>query len=69
MTRNVPGWLPVAVGVKMMVIVHFAPAGMAALQVSSSEYPALGTKSVNVSVALPELVSVMYCGALDLLIA
>jgi len=60
----VPGWLPVAVGVKVTRMEQLAPAATEAPQVLVSEYCALATMLVMVSAVALELVSVTVCAAL-----
>ena len=57
-TVIVPGWLPVAVGVKVTLMEQLAPAAREAPQVLVWAYGALATMLVMVSAAVPELVSV-----------
>jgi hypothetical protein len=63
----VPFCVPVAVGVNVTVITQFAPAVTEPLQVSVSEYCALGTMLVMLRVVLPMLFSVTACVALGVL--
>src|SRR5579864_3753959 len=62
----VPGWLPVAVGVKVTLMAQLAPAATEAPQVLVSEYCALATMLVIVRAAAAPLVSVTVCAALVL---
>ena len=64
---NVPGWLPVAVGVKVTLIVQFPPAAIEDPQLSVSEYCALGTMLVMPIAVLPMLLRVTACDALEVL--
>ena len=64
---NVPGWLPVAVGVKVTLIVQFPPAATEVPQVSVSEYWLLGTMLVMPIAVLPILLRVTACDALEVL--
>jgi len=59
-----PGWLPVAVGVKVTLMEQLAPAAREAGQVLVWAYGALATMLVMVRAAVPELVSVTVCAAL-----
>ena len=63
-TVIVPGWLPVAVGVKVTLMEQLAPAAREAGQVLVWAYCALATMLVMFSAAVPELVSVTVCAAL-----
>ena len=63
-TVIVPGWLPVAVGVKVTLMEQLAAAAREAGQVLVSEYGALATMLVMFSAAVPELVRVTDCAAL-----
>ena len=63
-TVTVPGWLPVAVGVKVTLMEQLAPAATDVPQVLVWAYGALATIRVMLSDALPELVRVMDCAAL-----
>ena len=63
-TVIVPGWLPVAVGVKVTVMVQLAAAATDAPQVLVWAYGALAAMLVMVSAAVPEFVSVTACAAL-----
>ena len=60
----VPGWLPVAVGVNVTLIVQLAPAATELPQVLLSAYCALAVMLVTLSAAVPVLVSVTVCAAL-----
>ena len=60
----VPGWLPVAVGVKVTVMVQLALAASEAPQVLVCAYCVLAAMLVKVREAVPELVSVSVCAAL-----
>ena len=59
-----PGWLPVAVGVKVTLMEQLAPAAREAGQVLVSEYGALAVMLVMFSAAAPPLVRVTVCAAL-----
>jgi hypothetical protein len=61
----VPGWLPVAVGVNVTLIVQFPPAATEAPQVLVCEYAALAAMLVMLNEAVPVLVSVTGCAVLD----
>ena len=63
-TVMVPGWLPVAVGVKVTVMVQLAPAATDVPQVLVWAYCALAAMLVMVSAPVPPLVSVTVCAAL-----
>ena len=63
-TVMVPGWLPVAVGVKVTLMVQLAPAATDAPQVLVCAYCALAAMLVTLSAALPVLLSVTACAAL-----
>ena len=63
-TVIVPGLLPVAVGVNVTLMEHFAPAATEAPQVLVSAYGALAAMLVMVSAAVPPLVSVTVRAAL-----
>jgi hypothetical protein len=63
-TVIVPGWLPVAVGVNVTLIVQFAPAATEVPQVLVWAYCALTAMLVMLSAAAPPLVSVTVCAAL-----
>ena len=63
-TVMVPGWLPVAVGVKVTVMVQLAPAATEVPQVLVWAYGALAAMLVMVSAPVPPLVSVTVCAAL-----
>jgi hypothetical protein len=63
-TVTVPGWLPMAVGVKVTLMEQFAPAATEAPQVLVWAYCALATMLAMVNAAVPELVSVTDCAAL-----
>ena len=63
-TVIVPGWLPVAVGVKVTLMEQLAPAATEAPQVLVWAYGALATMLVMVSAAVPPLVRVTVCAAL-----
>ena len=63
-TVMVPGWLPVAVGVKVTVMVQLAPAATDVPQVLVWAYGALAAMLVRLSAAVPVLVSVTVCAAL-----
>ena len=60
----VPGWLPVAVGVKVTLMVQLAPAATEVPQVLVWAYGALAAMLVRLSVAVPEFVRVTVCAAL-----
>ena len=60
----VPGWLPVAVGVKVTVMVQLAAAATDAPQVLVWAYGVLAAMLVMVSAPVPPLVSVTVCAAL-----
>jgi len=60
----VPGWLPVAVGVKVTLMVQFAAAATDVPQVLVSVYCVLAAMLVRLSAAVPVLVSVTVCAAL-----
>ena len=60
----VPGWLPVAVGVKVTVMVQLAAGATEVPQVLVWAYGALAAMLVRLSVAVPELVRVTVCAAL-----
>ena len=64
-----PGWLPVAVGANVTLIVHCPPAAIDAEQVLVCAYGALAAMLLSDSEAVPEFVSVMVCAALVVLIA
>ena len=66
-TVIVPGWLPVAVGVKVTLMEQLAPAATEAPQVLVWAYCALATMLLMLRVAVPEFVSVMDCAALAVL--
>ena len=57
-TVIVPGWLPVAVGVNVTLMVQFAPAATDAPQVLLCAYCVLATMLLILSAAVPELVRV-----------
>ena len=59
-----PGWLPMAVGVKVTLMEQLAPAATEAPQVLVWAYGALAVMLVMFSAAVPELVSVTDCAAL-----
>jgi hypothetical protein len=61
----VPGWLPVAVGLNVTLIVQFPPAATEAPQVLVCEYGALAAMLVMLNEAVPVLVRVTGCAALD----
>ena len=63
-TVMVPGWLPVAVGVKVTVMVQLAPAATEVPQVLVWAYGVLAAMLVMVSAPVPALVSVTVCAAL-----
>ena len=63
-TVIVPGWLPVAVGVKMTLMEQLAPAAKEAPQVLVWAYGALAAMLVMFRAAVPELVRVTDCAAL-----
>jgi len=63
-TVMVPGWLPVAVGVKVTVMVQLAPAATEVPQVLVWAYCALAAMLVMPSAPVPPLVSVTVCAAL-----
>ena len=63
-TVMVPGWLPVAVGVKVTVMVQLAAAATDAPQVLVWAYCALAAMLVMVSAPVPPVVSVTVCAAL-----
>ena len=63
-TVMVPGWLPVAVGVKVTVMVQLAPAATEVPQVLVWAYGALAAMLVMFSAPVPALVSVTVCAAL-----
>ena len=63
-TVIVPGWLPVAVGVKVTLIVQFAPAATDVPQVLVWAYCVLAEMLVMLRAAVPPLVSVTVCAAL-----
>ena len=63
-TVMVPGWLPVAVGVKVTVMVQLAPAATEVPQVLVWAYGALAAMLVMLSAPVPPLVSVTVCAAL-----
>ena len=60
----VPGWLPVAVGVKVTVMVQLAPAATEVPQVLVWAYCALAVMLVMLRAPVPPLVSVTVCAAL-----
>jgi hypothetical protein len=55
---NVPGWLPVAVGAKLTLIVQLPPAMTEVPQLSVSAYCELGVMLVMLMVVLPILLRV-----------
>src|ERR1700719_548956 len=63
-TVIVPGWLPVAVGVKVTLMEQLAPAATEAPQGLVWAYWVLATMLVMFRAAVPELVSVTDCAAL-----
>jgi len=63
-TVIVPGWLPVAVGVNVTLIVQLAPAATDVPQVLVSAYCVLAAMLVTLSALVPPLVSVTVCAAL-----
>ena len=63
-TVMVPGWLPVAVGVNVTLIVQFPPAATELPHVLVSAYCVLAAMLVTLSAAVPVLVSVTVCAAL-----
>src|SRR4029077_2949746 len=63
-TVIVPGWLPVAVGVKVTLMEQLAPAATEAPQVLVWPYCVLAAMLVMFRAAVPELVSVTDCAAL-----
>jgi len=67
LTLIVPGWLPVAVGVKVTLMEQLAPAATEAPQVLVWAYCALATMLVMVRAAVPPLVRVTVCAALVVL--
>jgi hypothetical protein len=66
-TVIVPGWLPVAVGVKVTLMEQLPPAATEAPQVFVWAYCALAAMLVMFRAAVPEFVSVMVCAALVVL--
>jgi len=63
-TVIVPGWLPMAVGVKVTVIVQLAPAATELPQVLVWAYCALAAMLVTLNALVPPLVSVTVCATL-----
>ena len=63
-TVIVPGWLPVAVGVNVTLMVQFAPAATDVPQVLLCAYCVLAAMLVMLSAVLPMLLSVTVCGPL-----